>query len=530
MIKLSNIRCPAAKGRDGLLPAAAQMLGISLSDITEFRLLRLSVDSRKKPDVFFVATAAISVQNEESLLKNTKLAIGRYEPDLYAFPFSCLNADVRPVIVGMGPAGLFAALCLADSGLPCTIIERGRPVEERVRDVTAFWETGVLDESSNVQFGEGGAGAFSDGKLTTGVSDGRVPFVFRQLVRFGAPEDILYLSKPHIGTDKLCGVLKNMRAYLIEKGCDIRFESRLADITVDGGKLSALVIEAAGSTYELPATHLILAPGNSARDTFRMLHRRGLHMEAKSFSVGVRIEHLQSDIDMAQYGQAATLGTLPASDYKLAVHLPSGRSIYTFCVCPGGSVVAATSQRGHTVTNGMSEYARGNTNINGGLLVGVTPDDFGGALFGGVDFQELLERSAFRHGGGGYEAPAQLVRDFLQKRPSVSAGRIMPSYRPAVRFCNLWNVLPGFVCESIAEALPLMDKKIKGFASGDAVLTAVETRSSSPVRIIRDARFMSNIYGIFPCGEGAGYAGGISSAAADGIKCAEALCRSLGAV
>ncbi|MBQ6539753.1 MAG: FAD-binding protein [Oscillospiraceae bacterium] len=522
MIKVSGIKVPAAEGKKFIKRHAARVLGVKPEDITALEVLKESVDSRKKPDVYFIYTAAVG-------LREGVTPRGRFEtyvPDKYTPVTGAFPPENRPVVVGMGPAGLFAALTLAEGGVPCTVIERGQPVEQRDRDVNRFWSSGKLDTESNVQFGEGGAGTFSDGKLTTGTNDPRIGYVFRRFAEFGAPEEILYLAKPHIGTDRLKTVVKNIREHLISLGCDIRFGSKFTGFSTDENGLNSVQIQDKDGVYELKTRHLILAPGNGARDTFRMLHDHGVRMEPKSFAVGVRIEHLQRDIDMTQYGEAATLGTLPASSYKLAVHLTSGRGVFTFCVCPGGSVVAASSETGGVVTNGMSDFARDGKNINGGLLVSVTPADFDG-LFGGMEFQAELERSAFRHGGGAYGAPAQLVKDFLGRRPSTDHGRVAPTYRPAVRFCNLWDVLPGFICEAIAEALPLMNRKIRGFADGDAVLTAAETRSSSPVRILRDENYGASVPGIYPCGEGAGYAGGITTSSVDGIKCAEKILESL---
>ncbi|MBE6948603.1 MAG: FAD-binding protein [Ruminococcaceae bacterium] len=522
MIKVSGIKVPAGAGEKAITGYAAKTLGVRERDILRYRILKRSIDSRKKPEVYFVYTLALKMREGVRL----RGKFGKYVPVKYQMLRSKSKPKHRPVVVGMGPAGLFAALTLAEAGVPCVIIERGRPVEQRNLDVARFWETGELDTTSNVQFGEGGAGTFSDGKLQTGTNDKRIGYVFERFVEFGAPDDILYLAKPHIGTDMLKIVVKNMRQHLISLGCDVRFEEKLVGFNTDENGLKSVFIENKNGTYEMETNHMIMALGNGARDTFEMLNDKGVIMEPKSFAVGVRIEHLQSDVDMSQYGEAATLGTLPASDYKLAVHLDNGRGVFTFCVCPGGQVVAAASEQGGVVTNGMSEYARDRKNINGGLLVSVTPDDFEG-LFGGINFQRELERKAFSYGGENFNAPCQLVKDFLAKRPSTDHGKITPSYKPNVKYCNLWDVLPEFICQSIAEALPMMEKKIKGFSDGEAVLTAVETRSSCPIRIKRDENFMANINGIYPCGEGAGYAGGITTSAVDGIKCAEAMINTL---
>lgn len=528
MIKISNLRLPAAEGNGGLRAAAAERLGIPPSAISSLTILKRSVDARHKGGVFFVYTLALSSDMEAEILQANKENVSLFVPEKpYFFPYAGISADMRPAVVGMGPAGLFAALCLAEAGLKPIILERGKPVEARTIDVEHFWKTGELDTGSNVQFGEGGAGTFSDGKLTTGVNDARIRFVLQKLAAFGAPEDILYLSKPHIGTDRLRRVVAAMRHELIRLGCDIRFGHKLDSLGFENGCLKEIGVKSDDGAYTIDARQLILAPGNSARDTFEMLKRCGVRLSPKSFSVGVRIEHLQKAVDAAQYGQAATLGTLPASDYKLAVHLKNGRSVYTFCVCPGGSVIAASSEPGQVVTNGMSEYARDKVNCNGGLLVSVTPEDYPGDALAGIRFQQALERSAFTHGGGDYKAPAQRVGDFLMRCPSVKKGAVSPSYRPGVSWCNLWDVLPAFVCQAIAEALPQMEKSIRGFSHPDAVLTAVETRSSSPVRIDREAYQAAGLKGLYPCGEGAGYAGGIMSAAVDGIRAAEALCAAL---
>ena len=395
-------------------------------------------------------------------------------------------------------------------------------MERRQADVERFWSTGTLDTESNVQFGEGGAGAFSDGKLNTGTRDPRHRFILETLVSHGAPESILVDAKPHVGTDYLHRTLISLRRELEDLGCDVRFGHRLAGLEVQEGHVTALEVAGPDGLYRLPARQVVLALGNSARDTFQMLHAAGVPMEPKPLAVGVRIEHRQRDIDLTQYKELAGHPRLGAASYKLSCHLDSGRGVFSFCVCPGGQVVAAASEAERTVTNGMSLYARDGENCNGGLLVSVTPEDFPGqGPLAGIAFQRELEARAFAAGGGGYTAPAQRVEDFLARRPSTGPGRVRPTYRPGVRWCDLWQVLPDVICQSLAEALPVLDKKLPGFADPDAVLTAVETRSSCPLRILRDEGGQSAVRGLFPCGEGAGYAGGILSAAADGMRTAE---------
>lgn len=440
----------------------------------------------------------------------------------YAFPPVRRTSPLPPVVVGMGPSGLFAALFLARNGVIPIVLERGRPVEERTADVERFWATGVLDTTSNVQFGEGGAGTFSDGKLTTGTHDPRISTVFRALVEAGAPADILYQHKPHIGTDILRDVVRNVRRELLALGCDVRFGHRLAGLDVRDGALRAVAVDGPGGRYDLPCDALVLSPGHSARDTFQMLLDAGVPMAPKPFAIGVRIEHAQAALSEAQFGPAWE--RLPAADYKLACHLPTGRSAFTFCVCPGGQVVAAASEEGRLVTNGMSCRARDGANINGGFLVGVSPADFGSEHpLAGVEFQRRWEAAAYTLGGGGFRAPAQTVADFLARRPSTALGRITPTYRPGVTPAELDRCLPGYVADTLRGALPLFDRKLRGFAAPEAVLTGVESRSSSPVRILRGEDFQSPIRGLYPCGEGAGYAGGITSAAVDGIRVAEAI-------
>ncbi len=526
MLKIENIKLPPGADMAALAAEAARLLRVREKDLLSLRVLRRSVDARE--EVRLVYTVEVSLRDESAALRRVRSRrVSPYTPPApYAPPAARPAPEVPPVVVGAGPGGLFAALVLALAGQRPILLERGRSVERRKADVERFWATGELDLTSNVQFGEGGAGAFSDGKLNTGTKDPRHRFILETLVSCGAPEDILIDAKPHVGTDYLHTALVDLRRRLLELGADIRFEHRLADLEVTGGALAGITVEGPEGSYALPCRHLVLCPGHSARDTFEMLHRRGVPLEPKPFAVGVRIEHRQADCDAAQYKQYAGHPGLPASTYKLSCHLPSGRSAFSFCVCPGGEVVAAASETGRVVTNGMSEFARDRENINGALLVNVTPEDFGGGSpLAGIAFQRRLEEAAYALGGGGYRAPAQRVEDFLARRPSAMPGRVRPSYRPGVTWANLWDCLPPFVTETLAEALPLLGQKLRGYDHPDAVLTAVESRSSSPVRIPRDEDGQSAVRGLFPCGEGAGYAGGILSAAADGMRCAEQVCR-----
>ena len=524
MLQIQNMPLPVEGFPAQLEKRAAKLLGIRPEQLQSLELVRLSIDARKKSDVHYVCTVRAVVEGEEKLLARCrdKRVSPCLPPRPYVFPAVGRRSTLPPVVAGMGPAGLFAALFLARNGLPPIVLERGRPVEERTKDVEQFWATGVLDPSSNVQFGEGGAGTFSDGKLTTGTHDPRISTVFRTLVEAGAPADILYQHKPHIGTDVLREVVRRLREELLSLGCDVRFGHKLAGLDIRSGALAGLTVEGPGGAYPLPCDALVLSPGHSARDTFRMLLDAGVPMAPKPFAIGVRIEHSQSAVSEAQFGPAWE--RLPAADYKLACHLPGGRSAFTFCVCPGGQVVAAASEEGRLVTNGMSLRARDGANINGGFLVGVEPADFGSAHpLAGVEFQRRWEEAAFALGGGGFRAPAQTVGDFLAGRPSKSLGDVAPTYRPGVTPASLDLCLPDYVADTLRGALPLFDRKLRGFAHPGALLTGVETRSSSPVRILRGEDCQSPVRGLYPCGEGAGYAGGITSAAVDGIRVAEAV-------
>jgi uncharacterized FAD-dependent dehydrogenase len=427
----------------------------------------------------------------------------------------------------MGPAGLFAGLILAQMGFRPIILERGKAVKERTKDTWGLWRKHELNPESNVQFGEGGAGTFSDGKLYSQIKDPKhySRKVLTEFVTAGAPEEIMYVSKPHIGTFRLVSMVEKMRENIIELGGEVRFESRVTNIEIEHKQMVGVTL---ANGEHIAARHVVLAIGHSARDTFEMLHSRGVYLEAKPFSVGFRIEHPQMLIDKARFGRNAGNPLLGAADYKLVHHASNGRSVYSFCMCPGGTVVAATSEIGRVVTNGMSQYSRNERNANSGIVVGITPEDFPGNPLAGIEFQRKWESRAFDLGGGNYNAPGQLVGDFIAGKPSTALGAVLPSYTPGVTLCDLSTVLPDYVIEAVREALPAFDKKIKGFAMRDAMLTGVETRTSSPVRIKRDKSYQSiNTKGLYPTGEGAGYAGGIMSAAVDGIEVAEAVARAM---
>ena len=523
MLRIEQLRLLPEEPETALLARCARLLHTDPAALTGLTVLRRAIDARE--GLTFVYTVAVSAPQEAALLRRCRdRRVTAYTPERYTLPAPVTPPETRPIVVGAGPAGLFAALVLARCGARPILLERGQCVEQRQQDVARFWCGGPLDTESNVQFGEGGAGAFSDGKLNTGTRDVRHRYIMEQLVSCGAPADILTDALPHVGTDKLHIALQALRRQLLEAGADIRFGARLDGLTVQDGVLTAVTVRQGDTLYTLPARQVVLALGHSARDTFEMLYAAGLAMEQKPFAMGVRIEHRQSAVDAARYRKLAGHPSLPPATYKLSCHLPNGRSAFSFCVCPGGEVVAAASEAGRVVTNGMSEYARDGETINGALLVNVTPADFPDSHpLSGVRLQRQLEDAAYALGGGDYRAPCQRVEDFLAGRPSTGCGAVRPSYRPAVAYTDLHRCLPPFLSETLALALPELGKKLRGYDDPDALLTGVETRSSSPVRLVRDDRYEANIRGLYPCGEGAGYAGGILSAAADGMRCAEEL-------
>ena len=545
MIRITELRLPLTHAEPALHSAVLQRLGVTAPALKAFTVFKRAWDARKKSAIvlsYTVDCELASAAREADVLARhvgdthirpapdtTYRFAGHAPADFFATP------RPRPVVVGFGPCGIFAALILAQMGLRPIVLERGKPVRERTKDTWGLWRQGVLDPESNVQFGEGGAGTFSDGKLWSQISDPRhlTRKVLTEFVQAGAPEEILYVAKPHIGTFRLVSMVEKMRSQIEALGGEIRFRQPVVDLHIEDGHIRGVVL---AEGRQLRADHVVLAVGHSARDTFAMLQRRGVWLEAKPFSIGFRVEHPQSVIDRARFGPSAGHPILGAADYKLVHHAGNGRSVYSFCMCPGGTVVAATSESGCVVTNGMSQYSRNERNANAGIVVGIAPQDYRqdgrpeGAVnpLDGVAFQRQWERRAFELGGGGYLAPAQLVGDFIRRQRSSAVGAVLPSYKPGVHFTDLAEPgrgsLPDDALDAIREALPAFERQIKGFAMADAVLTGVETRTSSPLRVTRGRDFQSlNVAGLYPAGEGAGYAGGIMSAGVDGIEVAEAL-------
>ena len=542
MLRITELRLPLAHASPALELAILKKLDIPKSALIEFNVFKRSYDARKKNALLFVYSVDVNVRDEASLLKRHRgdKSIGPTPDTSYHFPGHVGHAGStpahRPIVIGFGPCGIFAALILAQMGFKPIVFERGKQVRERTQDTWGLWRKRVLNPESNVQFGEGGAGTFSDGKLYSQIKDphflGRK--VMSEFVKAGAPPEIMYVSKPHVGTFRLVGVVEKMREEIIALGGEVRFMHRVTDLKIENGQLRGLtVLDVINNrSEEIRADHVVLALGHSARDTFQMLHDRGVFLESKAFSIGFRIEHPQSLIDRARLGANAGNALLGAADYKLVHHAANGRSVYSFCMCPGGTVVAATSEAGRVVTNGMSEYSRNERNANAGIVVGIDPRDFPGQFAGdpmaGIEFQRAWESRAFELGGGTYEAPGQLVGDFLIGKTSTEFGEVTPSYKPGVHLVDLALSLPDYAISAIKEAIPAFDKQIRGFAMHDAMLTGVETRTSSPIRITRNDDFQSlNVRGLYPAGEGASYAGGILSAGVDGIKVAEAVARSI---
>ena len=527
MLRLTEIKLPLNHDENALTAAILAKLQITAEQLHSFKVFKRGFDARKKSDIQLIYTLDLAVDNEAQLL--TTFAADQHvkpSPDTsYKFVAQApAELAKRPIVIGLGPCGLFAGLLLAQMGFKPIILERGKEVRERTKDTFGFWRGKELNPESNVQYGEGGAGTFSEGKLYSQVKDpkhyGRK--VMSEFVAAGAPDEIMYVSKPHIGTFKLVAMVEKMRAKIIELGGEIRFSSKVEKLHIDNGQLTGLTL---ASGEQLQSRHVVLAVGHSARDTFQMLYDQGVYIEAKPFSIGFRIEHEQSMIDECRFGPNAGNPILGAADYKLVHHCSNNRTVYSFCMCPGGTVVAAASEPGRVVTNGMSQYSRHERNANSAIVVGIDPErDYPGHPLAGITLQRQLEEQAFKLGGESYNAPAQLIGDFLKGKPSAELGEVKPSYTPGITLTDLAQVLPDFAVAAIREAIPAFDRQIKGFAKADGLLTGVETRTSSPICIKRGSDYQSiNVKGLYPAGEGAGYAGGILSAGIDGIKVAEAL-------
>ncbi|MFQ9308869.1 MAG: NAD(P)/FAD-dependent oxidoreductase [Paraclostridium sordellii] len=523
MLRVSNIKLDINDSLDNIKKLVLKKLKVNENELLSYKIYKESIDARKKGKIDFVYTVDVELKNEKNILKKSKIkdVVEVKEKKYLDVKSGSQKLKNKPVVIGSGPAGLFASLVLSQRGYNPILLERGLDVDTRTEDIKKFWESGKFNSKSNVQFGEGGAGTFSDGKLTTRIKDIRCRKVLEELVNFGAPEEILYSYKPHVGTDILKEVVKNIRKEIIRLGGEVRFGAKVTDIKINNNKIESITIN---NEEKIDAEVVILAIGHSARDTYKMLYENGVKITQKPFAIGARIEHPQEMINKSQYKEFYNHLRLGAADYRLVEHTSNGRTIYTFCMCPGGTVIASASEDGQVVTNGMSEHARDKENANSAVLVNVLPEDFGSDHpLAGVSFQEKYERLAFELGGKNYKAPIQLVGDFLNDRVSNNLGSVNPSYKPGYKFVDLRDCLPEFVCETMKEGLLLLDKKLHGFAMEDAVLTGVETRSSAPIRIVRDDETLEsiNVKDFYPSGEGAGYAGGIVTAAVDGIKCAE---------
>ncbi|NDK19749.1 hypothetical protein GW819_02835 [Candidatus Gracilibacteria bacterium] len=524
LLRLEEIKLTLADNESVLADKIAKILSISNEGIISYKIVKKSIDSRDKQNILFIYSVDVDLLDKNvNILKPNPVKHRAKWVEEYVYNIQKAPEDFgrkRPVVVGTGPAGLFAGLSLAKAGLRPIIIERGRDVESRIRDVETFMKTGKLDTSSNIQFGEGGAGTFSDGKLYTMINDPRSKYVFEELVEAGAPEEILYTAKAHVGTDKLRILVKKLREKIISLGTEVRFETCLTDLEIVDNKLVAIIVN---KSERIETDILVLAVGHSARDTYEMIYNKGLEMTQKAFAMGVRIEHDAGMVNRSQFGDSCIDPKLGTASYKLVTHSEQERSVYSFCMCPGGHVVAASSEDGRLCINGMSEYLQNSGISNSALLVGVTPEDFGSTHpLAGIEFQRKWEEKAFKLGGSNYHAPAQLVGDFLRKVPSKGIGKLGSTYLPGITMTSLDECLPDFITKALRKALPELDRKIKGFASNDAILTAIEARSSAVLRIVRDKETLqSNIGGIYPSGEGAGYAGGITSSAIDGLIVAE---------